>query len=186
MLTPGEREALLDLAANTIRRYVNDRVVFTPPDVQDPALLAPCGAFVTLHAHGQLRGCIGLIEARRPLWETVRDMAIAAAVEDPRFSPVTAEELNDLDLEISVLSVPVPLLRIEDIHIGRDGLIVRQGAACGVLLPQVATEWGWTREEFLAQTCGKAGLPPQAWRTGATVVRFSAEVFGRKPAPPPA
>lgn len=178
MLTPEQREFLLDLAATTIRHTVTSRPI-PETQVEDPALLAPCGAFVSLHHGRHLRGCIGLIEARKPLWRTVREMAVAAAVEDPRFPPLTAAELDQIDIEISVLTPPVSVTRPEEIEVGRDGLIVRDAGRSGVLLPQVASEWGWNREEFLAQTCRKAGLADDAWRRGARVLRFSAEVFGK-------
>ena len=128
--------------------------------------------------HGELRGCIGYIEGIKPLWEAVRDMARAAALEDPRFPPVRPEEVPELEIEISVLT---PLWRVKDIKdivIGRDGLIIRKGWRQGLLLPQVATEYGWDVKTFLEHTCLKAGLPRDAWKDPeAEIWAFSAEVF---------
>lgn len=143
-----------------------------------PALQAPGAAFVTLKEKGELRGCIGRVTARAPLAETVADMAAAAALEDPRFAPVAPAELPGLSVEISVLTPMRPLSRPEDVVVGRDGLMVARGLHSGLLLPQVPVELGWGREEFLDQTCRKAGLPASCWRDPATAVSvFSAEVF---------
>lgn len=134
------------------------------------------GAFVTLHQDGNLRGCIGTIAAFAPLDETVIQMARAAALEDPRFNPVTEDELDRLRLEVSVLS-PMFEIRPEDVVVGRHGLMVSHAGRRGLLLPQVPTEWGWDRETFLAQTCNKAGLPADQWKKGAKLEAFTAEVF---------
>jgi AmmeMemoRadiSam system protein B/AmmeMemoRadiSam system protein A len=143
-----------------------------------PPLREPRGAFVTLKRHGQLRGCIGQIEARQPLAHTVSRMAVAAAFQDPRFPPVTPDEWDDLELEISVLS---PLTKLDDptqVRVGTHGLVLRKGSRSGLLLPQVAVEQGWDRETFLRQTCRKAGLPPEAWRDSDTeIFTFTADVF---------
>ncbi len=178
MLSPRERDFLLDLAWETIRRTVAGGPV-PEPTVESAALLAPAAAFVSLHLGKHLRGCIGSVEARKPLWRTVREMAVAAAIEDPRFDPLTPQELDRLHVEISVLTPPAPVVAPEEILVGRDGLIVRDHGRSGVLLPQVATEWRWDREEFLRQTCRKAGLEPDAWQRDAKVFRFAAEVFAR-------
>ncbi|MHB9027741.1 MAG: AmmeMemoRadiSam system protein B, partial [Candidatus Latescibacterota bacterium] len=136
------------------------------------------GAFVTLTRRGNLRGCIGNITGTKPLIATVAEMTRAAALEDPRFRPVRPEELPDIDFEISVLT---PIRRVNDVReivVGRDGIIITRGYNRGLLLPQVATEYGWDRETFLEQTCGKAGLPKDAWKDRTTVIEaFSAEVF---------
>ena len=136
------------------------------------------GAFVTLKKDGMLRGCIGYIVGREPLFLTVAAMAVAAAFEDPRFPPVTAEEFEGLDVEISILS---PLQRVPDVAAvtpGVHGLYLKQGQRSGLLLPQVATQWDWDRETFLGQTCYKAGLPLDAWKDPATEIYwFQAEVF---------
>ncbi len=138
------------------------------------------GAFVTLKRHGRLRGCIGTLECQRPLAEEVARVAVSAAMEDPRFDPLTAAELADLEIEVSILGPlePIDPFDAHAVVLGRHGLVVEQGRRRGLLLPQVATEWGWDRETFLAQTCVKAGLPPDAWRNGATVYRFDGEAFG--------
>lgn len=150
-----------------------------PPGVLHCSL----GAFVTFKKGGHLRGCIGSMVGDGPLYRTVARMARAAAFEDPRFPPVTAAEVPALELDISVLG---PITRCADpaaVRIGRHGLLVRQGFRSGVLLPQVPVEWGWDRETFLAQTCRKAGLPPDAWRNAwrdghTELYWFEAEVFG--------
>jgi len=135
------------------------------------------GAFVSLHHRGVLRGCIGQPEPRDPLGEVIVHCARAAALEDPRFTPVQPDELTALDVEVSVLTPPLPVADPSTIVVGRHGLIVTRDGRRGLLLPQVAVEWGWTREEFLAQTCRKAGLPPDAWQHGAEVFAFEAEIF---------
>lgn len=136
------------------------------------------GAFVTLHKNGELRGCIGHIVGDRPLAETVSEMAVAAAFQDPRFPPVTADELPDLDIEISVMTPLRQITDIKEIQVGRNGIIVQQGMHSGLLLPQVATEYGWDRETFLDYTCRKANLPPDAWKDkNTTIYIFSADVF---------
>jgi AmmeMemoRadiSam system protein A len=177
MLSPQQRERLLHVARQSLRHAVG---LGSPPDLQtdDPVLTRPSGAFVTLKEGGDLRGCIGHIEALSPLIETVADMAQAAALEDPRFQPVSADEEPDIDIEISVLSPIEPCPDLEAIEIGRHGLIVSQGPYRGLLLPQVPVEWGWDRETFLRHTCQKAGLAPDAYLRGAKVYWFEAEVFG--------
>jgi AmmeMemoRadiSam system protein A len=146
----------------------------TPP----PAHLAePRGAFVTLHLEGELRGCIGYVLPTQSLHATVAEAARAAALDDPRFPPVTPVEAAHLKIEISVLS-PLRPIRPEEVIVGQHGLVVTQGNRRGLLLPQVPIEWKWDRETFLAQTCLKAGLPPDAWQHGAQLQAFTAEVFG--------
>jgi len=143
------------------------------------ALAEHHGAFVTLTRDGRLRGCIGFVVARRPLLETVREAAQAAAFHDPRFPPLRPAELPEISLELSVLSEPRPVTSLEEIQVGRHGLIVRQGPRSGLLLPQVATEYGWDRDTFLSHTCAKAGLPEDCWREPGTEIEiFGAEVFG--------
>lgn len=175
-LTRAERAALLRFARATAECRVRREPLPEPPPLT-PNLEAPCGAFVTLKAHGDLRGCIGLIAAVEPLWKSVREMAVSAATRDPRFAPVTPAELPAITYEVSVLS---PLTRCDDparIVPGVHGLLIRKGRRQGLLLPQVATEWGWDREAFLAHTCEKAGLPPDAWRDGAEILWFTATVL---------
>jgi len=183
MLTIDERKTLLAMARQTIEAALaGDRN--PPPAVDSPALKAPCGCFVTLKNQGRLRGCIGTFGSRAPLYKTVMEMA-SAALRDPRFldRPVTAGELPKIDIEISVLT---PLERTQDpmkeIELGRHGICIDGPLGSGCFLPQVATETGWSLEEFLSHcAAGKAGLPPDAWRwPEVAVYRFEAEVFGEK------
>lgn len=179
MLTPEQRNQLLSIA----RRSIEAVLAGHRPDLDgaslDPILRRPSGAFVTLHeAGGDLRGCIGSIQAAAPLFQAVSSSAINAAFRDPRFFPVTPEELPALHIEISVMSPIEAVTNVEEVEVGRDGLIVSRGSRAGLLLPQVASEHGWDRETFLRQTCVKAGLPPDAWRSpDCRIERFSAEVF---------
>ena len=179
MLTPEQRNQLLSIA----RRSIEAVLAGHRPDLGgvslDPVLTRPSGAFVTLHeAGGELRGCIGSIQAVAPLFQAVSSSAINAAFRDPRFFPVTPEELPALHIEISVMSPIETVTNVEEVEVGRDGLIVSRGSRAGLLLPQVASEHGWDRETFLRQTCVKAGLPPDAWRSpDCRIERFSAEVF---------
>jgi AmmeMemoRadiSam system protein A len=180
MLTLEQRRQLLILARTTIESALAGRP--TGPDAADfdETLRQPAGAFVTLTTHDDdLRGCIGSIEAVAPLFKAVAMSAVNAAFRDPRFHPVGAGELEQLRIEISVMGPIERVTNIEEIQVGRDGLIISRGHTAGLLLPQVATEYGWDRETFLRQTCVKAGLPHEAWRLPDTKIeKFSAEVFG--------
>jgi len=134
--------------------------------------------FVTVYKNGELRGCIGHVIARKPLIEAVSEMAEAAAFQDPRFTPVRRDELGDLKIEISVLTPLQKIQSPEEIEVGKHGLIIKQGGSMGLLLPQVATEYGWDRTAFLENTCRKAGLPRNAWKEkDAEIFVFSADVF---------
>jgi AmmeMemoRadiSam system protein A len=145
----------------------------------------PCGAFVTLRIHSDLRGCIGYIEPRVALYKTVEEVAQKAAFEDPRFPPLTEEELLDLEIEISVLSPLQKISSVSEIEVGKHGLVIDAGYTRGLLLPQVATEYGWSREEFLTHTARKAGLPPDAWKTrGVELFVFTSEVFSESEVQP--
>jgi AmmeMemoRadiSam system protein A len=179
-LTPHEKLTLLKLARDTIAQFLKDGARVPLPEAKG-ILGEICGAFVTLHKRGELRGCIGNMVGHGPLVETIQEMAIAAATEDPRFHCVRPDEMKDIDIEISVLS---PMHRIKDVNeivVGTHGILMRRGSHQGVLLPQVATEWKWDREEFLRHTCLKAGLPTMAWKEPETIIEiFSAEVFGEK------
>ncbi len=175
MLSPAERTALLRFARHTIAAHLKTASPPAPVPLEDPR--GHAGAFVTLRIGGELRGCIGFPGSDEPLDEVVGRCAVAAATEDPRFPPLTAEELPGLELEISVLTPIRPVADISEIEIGRDGLVAQGGFRKGLLLPQVATEHQWDREAFLSHTCLKAGLRPDAWRTGAKISRFQAEVF---------
>ena len=138
---------------------------------------AACGAFVSLYRGAELRGCLGHIESDQPLGQVVAEMAVAAARDDPRFPPVSPDEVQDLTIEISVLTEPRPA-RPEGVEVGRDGVIVRRGARQGVLLPQVAAEYRWDRETLLTMACRKAGLPDHAWRDRRVeLLVFQAEVL---------
>jgi hypothetical protein len=169
----------LSLARRAIEAYLVERRRLRRGTDFDPVAPEPRGAFVTLSTlSGDLRGCIGTILPVGPLDETVARMAVAAAAEDPRFSPVTLRELPGLRIEISALTVPEPA-DPDLVEVGRHGLIVTRGSHKGLLLPQVASEWGWDRVQFLNQTCRKAGLPAGAWREPGTLVEwFEAEVWG--------
>jgi AmmeMemoRadiSam system protein A len=140
-------------------------------------LLAKRGSFVTLKVGGSLRGCIGYPLPLKPLAETVVEMAIAAATQDFRFAPLRFEELDRLEVEISVLTLPRPVKDPAEVEVGRHGIIISKGHNRGLLLPQVPTEYGWDRETFLDHGCLKAGLPEDAWRKGAKVEVFEAQVF---------
>jgi AmmeMemoRadiSam system protein A len=174
-LTDAEKHRLLELARTALEEAVRFGRM---SEVAEPAeaLRTPCGAFVTLYKGRRLRGCIGHIEAFRPLYLTVRECARAAALDDPRFDPVTPAELPALRLEISILS---PMLDVAppQVEVGRHGLLISRGAQRGLLLPQVAVEWNWDREQFLEETCLKAGLPADAWRHGARIQAFTAQVL---------
>jgi len=174
-LTQVEKDYLIELVRLSIRSRFDPGVRLPAPISE--TLEKHCGAFVTLKRHGRLRGCIGHIVGDKPLRETVAEMAQAAAFNDPRFPPLTPDEFAELDVEISILS-PLSRCQAMDVKLGRHGLLVRRGEHSGLLLPQVAREYGWDRETFLTQTCLKAGLPPAAWQDQATeIFCFEAEVF---------
>lgn len=180
MFTDAQQRALVEIARAAVTEAITGRHSDAPRPDDLGQLSGASGAFVTLKRDGQLRGCIGTLECRRPLAEEIARVAVSAAREDPRFDPLRPAELDDLDVEVSVLG---PLEEIDPrdpgaIEIGRHGLVVEQGHHRGLLLPQVATEWGWDREQFLSHTCTKAGLAPDGWRRGAKVYRFAADVFG--------
>jgi MEMO1 family protein len=176
-LSPEDRQTLREIALRAIRNKCLKQPIPEPP-VSSLKLHEPRGAFVCLQKGGDLRGCIGMIEGFGPLHQTVREMAIQAAFSDPRFCPLQPDEFDDLDLEISVLT---PLQRIKDpsqIEIGRHGLLIRKKSHSGLLLPQVATDHGWDRGQFLEWTCRKASLPPQAWKDkDVEIYVFSADIF---------
>ncbi|HEY0142606.1 MAG TPA: AmmeMemoRadiSam system protein A [Thermoanaerobaculia bacterium] len=184
MLTTPQRNLLLRIARESIEAVLDgQRPSLPPPDQLEAELTRPSGCFVSLHAEGDLRGCIGSIQPVAPLFEAVSASAVNAAFRDPRFHPLRKDELPRIELEISVMSPIVPVADVAEIEVGRDGLIIRRGNAAGLLLPQVATQYGWDRETFLRQTCVKAGLSGDAWRApGTRIERFSAEVFGEQTA----
>ena len=176
-LNEEEKKTLHQIAKTVIENKAKGKAV---PDfkVESPTLRENRGAFVTIHKRGQLRGCIGYIEGQGPLHKTIERMAEAAAFKDPRFTPVKENELPELELEISVLT---PLKRITDVNeiqVGKHGIYIVKGMWAGLLLPQVATEYGWDRQTFLEHTCQKAGLPSNAWKEKDTEIYiFSADIF---------
>ena len=188
-LVDRERQTLLEFARRALIAAVEHREFLeTPPP--DESLQHPAGAFVTLRRRGRLRGCIGQLATADPLIQVVAHCTRAAALEDPRFEPVRPHELSELDIELSVLS-PLFAITFDQIIIGRHGLLISCGWQRGVLLPQVAAEFGWSAERFLEETCTKAGLGRDAWKHPDTQVEaFTAEVFSeadfRYPARAPA
>lgn len=179
-LNKQQQISMLKLARKTIADTLNAQYEIDI-DLGDPVFIEKCGAFVTLHKSGQLRGCIGYIQGIKKIPETVIDMAKAAAFKDPRFPPLNRKEYEDIDIEISILSPIQPVTDISDIVVGRDGLIISQGFRSGLLLPQVPVEQGWDRETFLENTCYKAGLPGDSWKKkDIKLEMFSAQVFSEK------
>jgi len=174
-LSEADQQTLLRLAREALTAYFERAEL---PAVPNPpaSLTQPCGAFVTLRKGNSLRGCIGVVEADQALYLTVQQCAVWAAIHDRRFSPVTKAELPKLHLEISILSPPADI-DPEKIEVGRHGLVIERDMHRGLLLPQVAAQWNWDRERFLEETCRKAGLPPDAWRHGANIQAFTAQVF---------
>jgi len=181
-LEDQEKRLLLKIARDTIENYARTgkKPKVPAPEKISGTLRSARGAFVSLHRQGELRGCIGIFEGRGPLYHTIQEMAVAAGWEDRRFPSLEPNELKDLEIEISVLS-PLAKACAEEVEVGKHGVFVTRGFHRGVLLPQVASEYGWDRETFLCQTCVKAGLPPESWRDKDTQIEvFSAEVFNEK------
>ena len=170
-----ERRLLLSLAHESISSTLEAREIALDPLTQH--LAQPRGVFTSLYQLGELRGCVGYVLPTASVYRAVIETARAAAFDDNRFLPVTTEEAPHLAIEISVLSSP-QLIQPENIEVGRDGLLIQQHGRRGLLLPQVPAERNWDRTTFLEQTCRKAGLPADAWMKGATIMAFSAEVFG--------
>jgi AmmeMemoRadiSam system protein A len=182
MLNQEQRHQLLRIARESIAAVLDGRRAQVDPLEFDDDLRRPAGAFVSLHTkNGDLRGCIGSIHPVAPLCLAVASSAVNAAFRDPRFQPLRRDEVHLVHVEISVMGPVVEVSDLEEITIGRDGLIVRRGGRAGLLLPQVATDYRWDRDSFLSHTCVKAGLPPDSWRSpGCLVERFSAEVFSEQ------
>ena len=178
LLCTDDQQRLLDLARRCLEARVRRQP--RPSIVFEGALDVRRGAFVSIHDEDDLRGCLGRLETDRAVAEVVAHLATVVADSDPRFSPVTPEELPRLTIEISVLTPECLVVDATEIEVGRHGLIVEHGSRRGLLLPQVATEYGWDRETFLVHTCVKAGLPPDAWHRGARLFRFEAQVFHEK------
>jgi hypothetical protein len=178
-LRENEKKMLLAAARESIRSHLTGETPTYPEP--SPVLLNKCGAFVTLHRAGKLRGCIGHIIGIKPLFEAVIDLARSSAFHDPRFPPLRLEEFPEIDLEISVLT---PLKKIDspdEVVVGTHGVYLESGSHSGVLLPQVPIEQGWDREEYLRHLCYKAGLPPDCLdRPGTRLSTFEALVFGEK------
>jgi AmmeMemoRadiSam system protein A len=176
MLNDLQRASLLRIARESVTSQLTGDVQSIDTTTELPGA---SGVFVTLKRRGELRGCLGTLECREGLAQEVARCARESATLDPRFTPVSFDELPEITLEISILGPLEEIDPSEDaVLIGRHGLVVEQGHRRGLLLPQVATEWGWTKEQFLRQTCRKASLPDDAWRRGARVFRFDAHVFG--------
>ena len=179
-LTEAEQQSLLQIARQTLDTYIKTGKV---PEAKPltARLQEKRGAFVTLKEHGDLRGCIGYVEAVKPLYLAVSNMAVAASTEDPRFRPVTKDELKDIDIEITVLSPLRPLPSPDSVIVGKHGLVIRKGYQSGLLLPQVPGEQGWNRQEYLEGVCRKAGLPVSAYKDkDAQLYCFTGQVFGEK------
>jgi uncharacterized protein (TIGR00296 family) len=187
-LTQQEGEFLVRLARKTVTQYLQTGKTLKPPKETQKKLFEHCGVFVTINrvrgAEKDLRGCIGYPYPTNPLVEAVIDNAVNASTQDPRFEPLSADELGRVVFEVSVLTPPQlvktadPKEYVKQIKVGEDGLIVEGGYHKGLLLPQVPVEWGWCEEEFLCQCCMKAGLPPDSWLTkDAKIYRFHAIVF---------
>jgi AmmeMemoRadiSam system protein A len=182
VLEDKDKGTLLGLARMAIATYIVDKKI-PDPKIKEQGLNRKCGAFVSLHKDGDLRGCIGVFTADNPLYKTVSLMAVSAAFEDPRFPPVAEEEVKDIDIEISVLTPLKKTENVEEIEIGTHGIYIVKGEKRGVLLPQVAVEQGFDRNLFLDHTCLKAGLKAGDWKEGAEIYTFEAEIFDDKEEP---
>jgi AmmeMemoRadiSam system protein A len=177
LLTEKEQKELLKIARDTVVSYVTSGKVPVVETVSE-RLNLETGCFVTIKQKGELRGCIGNFVSDKPLYKLVQEMAVSAATRDPRFYPMKAHDLDDFELDISVLSPLEKASSVEEIQVGTHGIYIVKGSYRGVLLPQVATDYGWTRDEFLRHTCIKAGLPENAWQGECDIFIFSALVFG--------
>lgn len=178
MLNRQEQTLALQLVRATVLAHFNKNTA-VPKHPGTEIFAQKCGAFCTLHKNGELRGCIGYIKGIKPLWETLIEMAQAAAFRDPRFNPLQEQELPEITFEVSVLSPLVPVANKDDIVVGRDGLLLDNPSGSGLLLPQVPGEWGWDKETYLIQLCKKAGLPASALEHPQTrLFSFTAQVFG--------
>jgi AmmeMemoRadiSam system protein A len=184
VLTDDEKRELLRIARATLREYFHTGRI-PPGKPHRDSLTAEAGVFVSLHREGTLRGCIGTQQETTPLYKIVQEMTITAASRDPRFEPVDEDEIEDIEIEISVLGAPQPLRSTDDIEIGVHGLSIEHDGRRGLLLPQVATKNGWDAKTFLAEVCRKAGLAEDAWKQpGAVVYAFPAQVFNDESHPP--
>jgi len=179
LLTKKEQRDLLKIARDTITSYVGSGTI-PAVDTASRGLNLQSGCFVTIKQHGQLRGCIGNFVSDKPLYRLVQEMAVSAATRDPRFYPMKQPDLDSFELEISVLSPLELISSVDEIKVGTHGLYLVKNGSRGVLLPQVATEYGWDRDTFLRHTCLKAGLPENAWQKDCQIYIFSALVFGEQ------
>ena len=182
-LTAEDKQKLLTLARKTLIYTLENQPVAAPSDLgieMNPTLEQVRAAFVTIKKESNLRGCIGDIFPRQPLYQSVMSNAINAAIRDPRFLPVTRSELNTLSIEISALTEPSPVASAQEIRIGTDGVVLRKNGRSAVFLPQVAPEQGWNLDQMLSQLSLKAGLPKDAWQQDAEFLVFQAEVFGEE------
>lgn len=182
-LNDKQQRLLLKLARLTIENKLknNNNELNWSSEYSDEIFLNKCGAFVTLHKQGELRGCIGYIEGVKSIVETIHCMSLSAAFRDPRFPALTKNELPLIDIEISILSPVEKVYSLDSIEIGRDGLIITNSSQRGLLLPQVATEYDWDLTTFLEHTCEKAGLPSNAYTWEDTLIeKFSAQIFNEK------
>lgn len=180
-LTDNEKKELLNIARKTLEYKFSKKDLNEISTPEKRLYELKHGCFVTLKKSGHLRGCIGTFVSKNNLVENVKNMALASAFEDPRFSKVTVDELKEITIEISVLYPLIKIKDINEIEVGRDGLYIVYGYYHGVLLPQVAVEYGWDREEFLSHTCIKAGLPKDAWRKlNLDIYRFEGEIFSEE------
>ncbi|BCS55695.1 AmmeMemoRadiSam system protein A [Geobacter sp. SVR] len=179
LLTKTEQKELLKIARDTINGFVMTGEA-PPVDANSPGMCAENGCFVTIKQHGRLRGCIGNFMSDKPLFRLVQEMAISAATQDPRFYRMKPQDLENFDLEISVLSPLKKISAPEEIQVGKHGLYIVKNTYRGVLLPQVATEYGWDRETFLKHICLKAGLPENAWKKQCDIYVFTALVFAEE------
>lgn len=184
MISDEEGGFLVKLARASIETYLNEKQILKVPEDTPDDLKDEMGVFVTLNSNGQLRGCIGYPEPVKPLVNAVIEVAISAALQDPRFPPVTLKELDDITVEVSVLTkpeiIPVnkPVEYPEKIKVGEDGLIVESSFCRGLLLPQVPIEWQWDTEEFLSNTCMKAGLNSDCWLDpDIKIYKFQSQIF---------
>lgn len=177
-LNPTFGKQAAALARQAVEAYVNQQKPSNPQNIH-PRLNQPLGAFVTLRKRDKLRGCIGRIQSNQSLWQTLQEMAEAAALEDPRFPPVSPAELNEINIEVSVLTQPVLVNDLEKIEMGKHGVIIKHNGREGVFLPQVAEEQGYDREQFLNSLCSnKLGLPENCWQDPkAQIYVFAAEVY---------
>ena len=185
LLSSEEKQTLLRLSRFTLEKWVREKKYPSDKDLEEyditPLMKKKSGVFASLHKLGELRGCIGYVTGTAAIYRSVIENTVNAASKDPRFPPVQEDELEITDIEISVMTPLEEVEDIEDIEVGKDGLVIEKGFHRGLLLPQVATEWGWDKYEFLEHTCRKAGLPPDSYnKKEIKILRFRAQVFGEK------